>query len=120
MSQILFRTDFVNYLKTTDKTHFSVDDALILFQQYVMNYNNCRINGIYYWLIPKDIRMASNLLEILNTIKLNLINQAGYTEFRNFDVSIKVLKSKHFAFVKNIDHPSVCDFAECEYILIHL
>jgi len=68
MSQILFSTDFVDYLKTTDKTHFSVDVALNLFQQYVMDYNNCRSNGIYYWIIPKDIRMASNFLEILNTI----------------------------------------------------
>ena len=85
-----------------------------------MDYNNCRINGIYYWIIPKYIRMASNFLEILNTIKLNLINQAGYTQY--FDVSIKVLKSKHFAFAKNIDYPSICnsDCPECECILIHL
>ena len=34
MSQILFSTDFVDYLKTTDKTHFSVDVALNLFQRY--------------------------------------------------------------------------------------
>jgi hypothetical protein len=132
MSQILFNDEFVVFLKSTK--HYPIANALILFQQYVENPKNHTSNDMCYWIIPKVIRMARNCSEILNIIRINLENQADYTQ--SFNSNIKLFNSKQFGFYKHLDiklnyysnsndpiySPMICesDDPECDGIAIRL
>lgn len=126
MSQLLFSSEFVDFLKSG--RDYPLANALLLFQQCVANPQNYKLNNVCYWVIPKDILNAHNFSEILNTIKINLETQAGYVQF--FSSNIKLIDSKEFGFLKDLNAPyyteprvpSICKHTdpECDGIVIRL